>query len=184
MVNKKAAKKSGKASASSTLMCAMVAKVNPIVRFEGNNAFEALTFGVSHLAADTGKLALTQMPTAIEQVRVLEAALEGTRKFMEKMVIDDVQKKGEPVPETKGSIALGAIRIRPWRTTFEDKKVEALIRSKGKEPQQYMDAQVKYVVNETKALEVLTKDELETCRYDLKYVLDLKNGKGNGNGEG
>lgn len=151
--------------------------VVPSAIVTSKSAIEQLTMGVTNIAKASSTLTLAQMPQAVEELKAIESALEATREFLTKQLIDDVVKNGAPVPETK-SREYNGIRIRPWRTTLEDKKVEALLRSKDISPQKFMATVVSYKVDdEMKLIGPLTKDEVETCRYETKWVLDLKNGK-------
>jgi hypothetical protein len=62
------------------------------------------------------------------------------------------------------------LKMYNGRTGYDPKKVEALLRAKKKDPAHYMDPTITYKVNEPllrRAIgnEVLTEEELETCRY-------------------
>jgi hypothetical protein len=111
----------------------------------------------------------------------------GILKDVEKLVTDSigvaktkmqelVRTTGVPVEGTKGtirSLELG-YEIRPTRTGFDAKKVEARFRAKNVDVNKYMDPVVTYVLNDGKLLAaaadgVLTKDELEACRYDESF---------------
>lgn len=146
---------------------------------------QQLTSAIVLVAEQCSRLSLTQMPAAVGQLKSLKVALEDTIDSMSSMVVKEVAKKGTQIEDTK-SREYNGIRIKPHRTTFDPKKVEALLRSKGKEPSRYMDVVTTFAVNQERATAItfvdgipqppgLTVDELETCRYETTWVLDLKN---------
>ena len=68
------------------------------------------------------------------------------------------------------------LEVRPYRTGFDPKKIERLLRAKAAALITYMDSEVTYKVNSDKLLQavtdgVFTKDELDTCKYDESWTM-------------
>jgi len=117
---------------------------------------------------------------AYDRLTEVQKVVEDTIKVAKDKMKELVKSTGTFVEGTKGSYeaVLGEYQysIRPTRTGVDPKKLEALLRSKDKDPEVYMDPKVTYTVNEQKlgaalAKKVLTKAELETCMYEESYAL-------------
>jgi len=129
-------------------------------------------------AAFSGKGELAP-PTVVEAFQVLKSAeklVADTLTIAKTKMQELVRAGGVPVEGTKGTIRNASLgyEIRPTRTGFDAKKVEAKFRAKQVDVNKYMDPVVVYVINDGKLLSaaadgVLTKEELESCRYDASF---------------
>lgn len=148
------------------------------------DAVEGADASVSHalqLLAD----ALSDNPS-IETVTLVEMAvknwtkrLEDTEKVSKSLLIDHLKQHGKQTTD-KGSLSLNVngyiVEARPWRTGLDSKKVESLLRAKELSVDEFMDKEVRYLVNESR-LElgivqgIFTKEELDTCKWELSYAL-------------
>jgi hypothetical protein len=145
-------------------------------------AERTLTTSLAYLAAPFGgAMAKPEvLAEAYDRLKDVAKVVEDTLEVAKKKMRELVRNTGTLVPDTKGSYEarLGTYQysIRPTRTGTDPKKLEALLRSKEKDPALYMDAVTSYKVSEQKlgaalAKKVLTKAELETCSYDESYAL-------------
>lgn len=129
--------------------------------------------------------ALSNSPDTATVIQVQQAIkswnkrIEDTEKVSKAILIQALRDSGTKVTD-KGSLSLtvGEFRVeaRPTRTGLDPKKVEALLRAKDLSLDELMDKEVKYILNETRLAtaveqELLTQEELETCRYELSYAL-------------
>lgn len=112
--------------------------------------------------------------------KVLEDKSSGLTTIAKKRVIAYLKSSGRVTTE-KGSMeaAVGGLTLsmHPSRTGFDPKKVEGLLRAKGKEPSGFMVAKVSYAMPEDDAvsMEKLRKvlgDELESCRYEESWTVN------------
>lgn len=124
----------------------------------------------------TGDIAPARIDEAYSALKDAAKLIEDIQKVAKQRIQELVKKSGELVPETKGTIRSESLgyELRPTRTGFDSKKVEALFRAKGVDVNKYMDPVVTYVISDNKLLAaaadgVLSKDELEACRYDESY---------------
>ncbi len=110
----------------------------------------------------------------------LEKALQEMRENVKDRIKEAVKADGTKVPETLGSISLDVgnhkWNIRPTRTGYDPKKVEAALRSKDLQPADWMQTDIKYKVDETKFPKlvekgIFTTEELEQLKYELKFAL-------------
>lgn len=125
------------------------------------------------LAAELrGELSNSQLANAYTRMNAWVESLDALTKNVRERILDLLKGSGTQVTE-KGALEYEdngwILRARPWRTGYDSKKVEALLRAKGADVARWMDADVKYKVNQTKlggAMQagVLTDAELETCR--------------------
>ena len=120
-----------------------------------------------------------RLATGLATLIEWQNAIEETAKQVKAMVVAIVKERGNQTTSTgsKELIAAGwKLRIQPWRTGYDSKKVEALLRAKGLQPASHMDSKITYSVNEMKlgalvATGTLTQEELETTRYEETYTV-------------
>lgn len=121
-----------------------------------------------------------QLASAQQQIKELTTALVVCEENVKKRLVAIALEEGTEATEkgtkrvTKDGWTWG---VRPWRNTLDDKKVEALLRAKGLSVDTWMDKKVTYAANEDRlkdavAKKKLTADEMETCRWDYKPVLE------------
>jgi hypothetical protein len=119
---------------------------------------------------------------AVLLVRAMEKALEQAEDVLIERAIDVVRATGKRETD-KGtmSVVLGAHTLRaiPTRTGTDPKKLEAHLRTKGVNPDVCMDATITYKVNDDKLKQAvasgkLTPDEVDACKYDTNYRLEVK----------
>lgn len=139
--------------------------------------------GVLHALSDVLSQEVVP-PTTLAQVlfiaRETAAALEkGIEKAAKTRLITLLKESGSQTTE-KGQRELVVdgwkLQMRPYRTGYDPKKLEALIRARGKDPANYMSTKLTYEVSEdgcNKLVDkkLLTPDELETCRHDESWTV-------------
>ena len=138
---------------------------------------------ISEFLKDLSSLVAKASPAELTEtfihLKAWEEALEDIGSVARGMLLK-ILETGGTVTTDKGSMSMqiGEYRIqaRPWRTGFDPKKVEALIRAKGKIPGDFLDQEIKYVVSLVRlenavTMKELTRDELETCKYPLSWAL-------------
>ena len=121
------------------------------------------------------------MGLAWGKVKEWAKAMETIEDIAKKKMASAVQARGVKDPDTKGTMRLEVgdgmvVPIRPWRTGIDDKKLEAMLRAKGLDPERGMDTVVTYKKNDTKlgtliGEKVITSDELAQCEYEFKAVV-------------
>lgn len=128
-------------------------------------------------------LSPTLLARTLKAIRGIKEVLEDKRSGLETVAKQRMVAfiKGHGIPTSdKGalSVELGGLvcEMRPYRTGYDSKKVEALLRAKGKEPSHYMVQEIKYVLPDenTAGMEKVKKllgDELESCRYEESWTL-------------
>lgn len=130
--------------------------------------------GLAQLAS--GALTPRQLAVGVARLQAAYDALENILKNLKAKITALVLTEGTQVTE-KGSRQLrvdgaGVLTIRPHRTGLDPKKVEALLRAKGKSPGDFMDAVVAYKVNEGKLKKAeLNADEIKLCEFDLTWAV-------------
>lgn len=126
-----------------------------------------------------------QYGEVLTTIKSFEGVLEAAQVNLDNKIKALVQANGK-VETEKGTKRLEVggytLGIVPTRTGYDPKRVEALLRAKGHQPDVGMDPVITYRVNETRlkggvALGQLTEDELETCRYDLKFKVEVTKAK-------
>lgn len=156
-----------------------LAKANPTSELVPANAQKIVAAGLGELAQYfSGKfeVANEKVVGAFEALKSIESTTNDILKVAKQHMQTLVKVAGTPVPETKGTIRSAELgyEIRPTRTGYDSKKVEARFRAKSVDVNKYMDPVVTYIISDAKLLAaaadgVLTKDELEACRYDASY---------------
>lgn len=116
-----------------------------------------------------------QVGFGLSRLLDIEAAVTDIVKSMKDRVKALVLIKGEVTTE-KGSRQLNTdgtlLEIRPHKTGLDPKKVEALLRAKGKNPSEFMDAVISYKVNTEKLQGArFTEQELQNCQVDLNWAV-------------
>jgi uncharacterized protein (UPF0335 family) len=112
-------------------------------------------------------------------IKQIEDAVENTVKVAKKQVETFVLKHGTRVTDAgtmRTEVGGIQLEVRPTRTGFDPKKVEALMRAKELDLNRYMDAEVVYKLNAGKLADAVSKGkltaaELETCRYEPSYAV-------------
>jgi hypothetical protein len=140
---------------------------------------------ISQVFSGRGDIVPAQAAEAYDALKDTEKLVESIVQVAKSKMEELVRAKGRPVEGTKGTIRAPEMgyEIRPTRTGFDAKKVEARFRAKQVDVNKYMDPVVSYIINEGKLLSaaadgVLTKDELESCRYDVSFsVVKSKGGE-------
>ena len=110
---------------------------------------------------------------------VLEDKNSGLETVAKAKVIAFLKGYGKPFSEKGGMEAtVGGmlVRMHPSRTGYDAKKVEALLRSKGKEPSAYMQQEVRYTMPEANTMQMeklrkLLGDEMESCQYEESWTV-------------
>lgn len=109
----------------------------------------------------------------------LIGVLEEIKEALRKRLIAAAVNLGQVTSE-KGSrrTVSGSytIEIRPWRTGFDPKKVEAMLRTRDLDPLEHMDAKVQFSVNEGKLAQLplvttVSQEQVESCRFDTAWAL-------------
>lgn len=120
-----------------------------------------------------------EVTAVMVQLKTWTKAIKDISDVARALLIAHLQKEGKQTTE-KGSLGLevGGFKLeaRPTRTGYDAQKVEALLRAKELSLDTYMDKDIRYVLNETRlesavVAGVLSKDEVETCRYEVSYAL-------------
>jgi hypothetical protein len=140
----------------------------------------AISIGFQTLVqALSGPVRPTTVVSIYSTLNNWEKSLAQVKEIAKDLLKDMVVKAGTETTE-KGSkeLQIGKLKasVRPWRTGYDGKKVEALLLAKELDLDKYMDKDIIYKLNvnrlNTAIIEKkLTKDELETCKYEVKYVL-------------
>lgn len=111
--------------------------------------------------------------------KVLEDKNSGLEVLAKRQLIAYLKGYGKPHSD-KGAMNATVdglfVKMHLTRTGHDPKKVEALLRAKGKDPQLYMVQKVSYGVPDegTTSYEKLSKvlgDELESCRYEESWTV-------------
>jgi len=123
---------------------------------------------------------LAQVFLALRDIeKVLEDKNSGLTTIAKKRVIAYLKAHGRVTTEKGSMVAeVGGLTLsmHPTRTGYDAKKVEALLRAKGKDPAAFMTTVIKYEmppensVEEAK-LKKLLGDELESCRYEESWTV-------------
>lgn len=112
--------------------------------------------------------------------RVKNAMDKGIEPIAKTRIIHLLKERGNLVTD-KGSRRLmidgWTMFMKPTRSGLDPKKLEALIRAKGKDPANYMNTRIVYEVDEAKAnklvdKKIMTDDELESCKYDESWTVE------------
>lgn len=141
-----------------------------------NAAWAAIDLAIQGLARFMGgTLPVRVLAVSYERTCEFLAALEDLKKLGRDAIITMVERDGKVTTE-KGSMQLvrdgWQFEIRPHKTGYDPKKVEAHIRSIGRNPNEFMDATVVYSVNEDKlVLAEFTDEELLAMRYEKSWSL-------------
>lgn len=105
---------------------------------------------------------------------------DGLVKMTKQRLVALLKEKGRLTSE-KGSMELlqggWLLKMRPWRTGLDPKKVEATLRAQGKEPEKYMTTLVSLGLppektQQRQVLEAALGDARESCRYDESWSLE------------
>src|SRR4051812_48931397 len=90
------------------------------------------------------------VPTAVDlylKVKEFEKVVEAYKELATEKLLGYTTSAGSQVTE-KGTIEARVgdftLRAQPWRTTLDPKKVEKLLRAKGKDPATYMNTKITY----------------------------------------
>lgn len=111
--------------------------------------------------------------------KILEDKNSGLEVLAKKRVEAYIKGHGK-IATDKGSMSAEVdglkLFMKPWRTGYDAKKVEALLRAKGKSPDTRMVQNISYSMPDegTATFEKLKKelgDELESCRYEETWVV-------------
>ena len=120
-----------------------------------------------------------QLPSALTFTKELGAVIGEYDEALKTRIKALVLKDGKPITD-KGSITLTIegyeLQLRPLRTGFDPKQVEAMLRAKSLPVEKYMDMDVKYKCSDLKLANLvgaglITMDELETCRPEKSYAV-------------
>jgi hypothetical protein len=122
--------------------------------------------------------ALVQVLAAARQLE--KGVKQGIEPHAKAALVGMLKDRGQQVGEGNArALQLGGweVKMRPYRTGFDPKKLEALLRAMGKNPESFMRTDLTYSIDEggIKRLidhKVLTPDELETCRYAESWTLE------------
>lgn len=111
-------------------------------------------------------------------VRDTKKALEDTEKLIKAQMVALLKEKGEQVTD-KGSRALEVdglrLKMKPYRTGYDPKKLEALLRARSMNVESFMRPTISYAVDDAKIpalAEQLGADTLESTKYDESWVLE------------
>jgi len=134
------------------------------------------------LAAELSTVTPDRYGPAYQFIGAIKSMAEAAIDTFGSRVKNHVLEHGEQVTDkgTRKLVADGwALSAIPTRTGVDPKKLEARLRMKGFNPADYMDMKITYAVSETKlgkalASEVVTQSEIESCRYDLTYRLQVE----------
>lgn len=128
----------------------------------------------------TADLAPAPAGGLLKLVRGWTKVLEDAESALKQRLIALLKEGGQPTEGTTAyTLEQDGVRISMHRTRtgFDPKRVEAILRAKGRQPSDYMDATITYKVNEEKLMLAvgqgyLTVEELEaTCRYPESWTL-------------
>jgi hypothetical protein len=133
--------------------------------------------GTSALAALASKdLAPPALGGLFGMVKQTAEAIEAVEKNLKERIIRLAMATEPTTPNGARLLDCGAISIplNPRNTGYDAKKVEALLREKKADVAKYMAQVVSYAIDETRLLSivgdgVMTTDELELCRHELKF---------------
>lgn len=135
------------------------------------------TLGVLARAVTNALANPDRLAGALKQLGNWSDALEAMQASVKQAIRVLVAQRGDRVEGT-ASLALrlpgATLRIKPHRTGYDSKKVEALLRSHGIDPSVGMDADVKWKANADKLAMLqgqgrFTEDHLASCKYDLSW---------------
>lgn len=127
--------------------------------------WESFASSISNLTPD-------QYAPAIQFIRTTEKLAEDAGKVLKPLIVGTVKARGKRETDA-GTMRLTLgdykLEIQPMSTALDEKKVEALLRAKGMNPNTHMDTVIKYKVNQGKLDTLvsegkLSKDELEGCK--------------------
>jgi hypothetical protein len=123
-----------------------------------------------------GELAPAKLALVKTRLESWAKSLEAFQDNVRERILAALKSSGKQVTD-KGALELREgeyiLAARPWRTGYDGKKVEALLRAKQADVTRWMDQEVKYKLNDQKlgaAVEagVLTQEELDaSCRAGL-----------------
>lgn len=122
-----------------------------------------------------------ELAEVLSSIRHLSKGLSnGVEPIAKKRLVTFLKETGDVITDkgTKEAIIGGwKIRMKPYRSGIDAKKLEALIRAKGRDPANYMTTEVSFSVSDLglqKLQEkgIATEDELETCKYDESWTLE------------
>jgi hypothetical protein len=127
----------------------------------------------------SGELTPIILTETYELIQTYEKALGKISEIAKKNLKAFVETNGLVEEGSKQKVAtIGEYQVtcRPVRTTFDPKRVEALLRAKNMNVEKGMDREISYTVNESKLQSLITTkkmtaDEVESCRYPLTYSL-------------
>lgn len=120
-----------------------------------------------------------RLTEVFDQVRAFQKNMDDLYEAARQKVLALVTEQGDTVTAT-GSKRLELegwlLEIRPQKTGYDSKKVLAVLRNKDINPNVYMDTEITYKANPEKmdllvTEGLLTKNELEACKVDLKYAV-------------
>jgi len=139
-------------------------------------------YALMQLGATLSNVADADLGQTMATVRQFGDVLEAAEASMKARILPYIKANGMTVTE-KGSMRATIngymLEAQPTRTGYDSKKVEALLRARGIEPETAMDAVVTYKVNEGKLADTVrsgavSTDEAEATRYDLNYRVMVK----------
>ncbi len=125
-------------------------------------------------------LAPGALSEVFSEVRTWQKNFDDLYEAGRRRVLEAVLKSGTLMTET-GTKRLETqegwtLEIRPQKSGYDAKKVEAFLRAKNLSPQIHMDTVVTYAVSQAKIDALLasggaTVNELATCKHELKYAV-------------
>lgn len=109
----------------------------------------------------------------------LLGVLEEIKESLRKRLIAAAVNLGQVTSEkgTRRTISGSyTIEIRPFRTGFDAKKVEAMLRARDLDPLEHMDAKVQFSVNEERLKKLsadctVSQEQIDGCKYDTTWAL-------------
>lgn len=135
-----------------------------------------LTNSLANTVAKTN-ITVAELGPALQVLTRLKDLVKDLYEVAVRRQLTILQRDGAQITD-KGTLALDRdgwhFEARPTRTGLDPKRFENILRARGKQPAEYMDAEITYKMNADKTIlaverGVLTTAELETCRYERRY---------------
>jgi len=126
----------------------------------------------------SAELAPEQLAEVFKLERTMTKALsDGIDPVLKQKVIAVLKEHGKLKADTKGLYEFGTLSMKPYRSGKDPKKVEKLLRARGKDPGKFMLPTISYALPpaETELYQKLVKelgDELEACEYDESWTVN------------
>lgn len=125
-----------------------------------------------------GTLAPETLTKVIQTVKTYEKAIEKLTEVYKARYLNHLKEKGVAGETGTLTARVGAYtwEARVQSNKYDEKRIEALVRAKGMEPEDHMDAHITYKVNEAKldkAIErgLLKREDVEACRAERRYAV-------------